>query len=833
MNKLKYMILALAAVLSFATISCTQEDDYTRGEPDLEGCFGVYFPSQEASSKTITLDPSDRRRVKVTVAREFADVDYDITVPVEITADDIFEVDDIVFEGGATSTSFWINFQDAEIGERYTCTVEVTDPQYVSEYRTKANYITINVVVVSWDEIGTGTFLDYNFSNTQTGEPMTVETKVYRNSNDKNLYRVDDPYTGFMQAAGAVSSTVAPEYFEFRVLQRGQEFVAFDGAQPVSIPVDDLVHYEPIFTAYADPSYGDAYLYHPSLLNGYEDPMTWYDNRVLSWQDAGKTLPGVVQLAPSLYFPNAGGYAPEISAMIVFPGAKLTDYTLSIVPGLSENGVVPVTVTLGVDIAKVKYAVFSGELGAAQLTEKTDAIIAGTIKCEEFTESGTYTIKDLKTTGLYTLVAVAYDVNGKNVGHTNSVFGFLKAGETNPVSINCGLIVSDKYAPEGFTSENSIEFYIYGSDIKNAYYGLYRKKDVEEKYESVINDLKSIAVSNAELEAINGSGLSDVFIRLNSGMEYVLIVCASNGFEEKIVMAEAKLNGEINPLQMTYDLDMLSPAESRHDYVKEWTFWSGTPDSNGRVEVGPLTISDGGVETMKVENEDGTESEIEVEYLKVKGFWKPVVDEDYIKDDTMKWQYYGGAIVPLHGHVGEFRNSSGEVLNLEMISFFTNGNGGYADGALCGAFTEDGHIAFVDMETGVYEDMGGYWFTSLGVFDANGNYLGDMINYDEMMFIDPEKLPSGKTADQPQAQSMLKRVKSDFQKNYNFVEYKHYQLYRAIDNVFGKASSFDQKAGLDLGFERPQADCTIEASSDMNNGTLRYFGKPGAASSRK
>jgi hypothetical protein len=832
MNKLRYMIIALTAMLSFAAISCNQEEPYTPGEQDVEGCFGVYFPSQEASSNTITLDPNDRRRVKITVAREVSDVDYDVTVPVEISGDDIFEVEDIVFEGGAASTSFYVHFSDAEVGERYTCTIEVTDPAFVSSYRTKANYITFDVVVVSWDEIGEGTYLDYNFSNSQTGEPMTVKTKIYRNSNDKNLYRVDDPYTAFMQSMGALASTKAPEYFEFRVLQRGQEFIAFDGAPAVTIPIEDLVHYEPIFTAYADPSYGDAYLYHPCLLNGYEDPMTWYDNRVLSWKDSGKTMPGVVQLAPSLYFPAAGGYAPSISSLIVFPGAKLNDYTMNIVAGLSENGEVPVTVTIGEDVAKVKYAVFDGELGAAQLTEKTDGIIAGKIECKEFKTSGEYKIKDLKATGLYTLIAVAYDKNGNNVGHTNLVFGFLKAGETNPVSINCGLIVSDKYAPEGYDSKNSLEFYIYGSGIKKAHYGLYRKKDVEEKFESVMADLRSYSASEPELDAINGTGLTDVFIRLNSGMEYVLVVCASNGFEEKVVMAEAKLNGEINPLQMAYDLDMLTPAETRTEYCREWTFYAGTPDSNGRTEVGPLTITDGGTEILEIENEDGTKEDIEVEYLKVKGFWQPVIDAGYLKDDTMKWEYYGGAIVPLHGKVGSFKSGNGDNLNLEMISFFTSGNGGYADGALCGAFTEDGHIAFVDMETGVFEEWGSWWFTSLGVFDSKGNYQGDMIAYDEMMFIDEDKL-SSKAAAQTSVQSQLQQVKANYQKNYNFVEYKRHQFHKAIDSVFGAVPSFGAKAGLDTGFERPQAGCIVEPVTDMSTGTLRYKGKPGSVSSRK
>ena len=49
MNKLRYMILAMTAMLSFAAISCNQEEEYTPGKPDSEDCFGVYFPSQDAT----------------------------------------------------------------------------------------------------------------------------------------------------------------------------------------------------------------------------------------------------------------------------------------------------------------------------------------------------------------------------------------------------------------------------------------------------------------------------------------------------------------------------------------------------------------------------------------------------------------------------------------------------------------------------------------------------------------------------------------------------------------------------------------------------------------
>lgn len=824
MNKLRYMILAMAAILSFAAISCAPVEEYTPGQPDIEGCFGVYFPTQEASSKTITLEPTDKRRVKVTVSRGTAD--GDITVPFELTDEEgIFEVDDIIFEDGQTSTSFHVYFDDAVIGEKYSCTIEVTDPLYVSNYRVYANYITINVIIASWEELGEATVIDQSFKNSQTNVPLTATTKVYRNGTDNNLYRVDDPYAKYMEAAGALSPTAGPDYFEFRVLQRGESFTPYEGFDAVTIPVDNMVFYEPIFTFYKDGQYGDAYYYHPSYLDGYEDPMLWYENRVLTWQDDEKTMPGLVQLAPSFYFPSAGGYAPEPLITIVFPGAKLTDYTMSIKAGLPENGEIPINFTLGEDVAEVRYAVFSGTLSEDKITENADALIAKTIEYETISEGGEYILSNLGKTGPYTIVAVGFDKDGNKVNYAYDSFGYLKAGDTNPVTANCGVIVSDKYAPEGYTSENSLEFYIYGKDLTSVCYGLYRQKDFDEKYDSVIKDLMRMECSEAELEAINTTGLSDVFIRLNSGMEYVLVVYASNGYEGKILSAGAKLNGELDPLQMTYELDVLRPASSKADYCKEWAFWTGTPDSNGRVEVGPVTITDGGIETVKIKNEDGSEGEMEVEMLNVKGFWKPAVDEKYLKDDTMKWQYYEGAIVPLHDEVGVYTNQSGERLTMAMISFFESGNGGFVDGAVCGAFTDEGNVAFVDMETGNFPGEGAWWFTALCAFSSDGEYLGEVLAYDEMLFADPANLPEKET-DSTEAQ--LQQVKIEFQKNFNYVEYKQFQIYTAIDNVFGDVNikSFNHRAELDITPVNTPVKCSLEPTGKPSS-NLRS-GKPGS-----
>lgn len=823
------MIYALLAVFSLIAVSCTQQDVYAPGKQDLEGCYKVYFPSQTVSAGLVTIEESASPVVKVTVIRELAD--DDITVPFELTGDDVFEVDDIIFEDGQTESTFMVRFPTAEMGKTYTCTIEVKDPQYVSNYRLTSNYITISVVRESWEEIGEATYIDSWFSDSK-GQPISTKVKVYKSKNKKGEFRVNDPYTEFWTSVGMSIRDYPAPYFKFRILEKGERITPYNGAPEVVIPVSDMVFYESYCTGFYDSqNKGTHWYFHPGMIVNYEDPVTWYDNRILSYLDNENTMPGVVQLAPSPYIPNVGGWDPTPIVKIVFPGAKLTDYSLSVKAELPEDGKIPVNFTFSEDIAKVNYAIFEGELNESELTEKTDAMLAGKIRGTTITEAGEYIISDIGKTGIYTLIAIAYNSEGKSVNNTSTSFGYLKAGETNPVIFNCGLILSDKNTPLGYTSENSVEFYMYGEEIRSGYYGLYRKRDYDEDYEGVLANLRNNPLSETMLKEINGTGYNDIFINLNSGMEYVFVVLVSNGYEEKIVASEVKLNGEINPLQMTYDLGMLVPAQSKADFCKEWAFWSGTPTSNGRYPVGPVKVKDGGNKTETIENEDGTTSEVKIEYLEVSGFYKPVIDAGYIKDDTMKWEYYEGAIVPLHGVIGNFKDGSGQNLNLVMLSFFTGGNGFNADGAVCGAFTEEGNIAFVDMETGIYDDYGKYWYTSLEVFDSNNQHLGAMIEYDEMMFVDPANVPEDKKSSQ-QTFSRLQNVKTEYQKNFNCVELNRFQMYSAIDKVFGKreVKSYHQHSGLDIESEKVQIDHKIEKSS--GNAGVMSFGTPGAVQPR-
>ena len=63
-------IWVLAALLPFVLFSCKKAElTYEPGEPDLANCYGVYFPTQEASGSH-TFDPEMDRIITVTVARK-------------------------------------------------------------------------------------------------------------------------------------------------------------------------------------------------------------------------------------------------------------------------------------------------------------------------------------------------------------------------------------------------------------------------------------------------------------------------------------------------------------------------------------------------------------------------------------------------------------------------------------------------------------------------------------------------------------------------------------------------------------------------------------------
>ena len=87
MKRILSYIFMFGAVAALTLSSCAKKEVYQPGESDSETCYGVYFPSQEASGSH-TYDPEMEKSISVTIARnqEKPFIDNAITVPYVLKA---------------------------------------------------------------------------------------------------------------------------------------------------------------------------------------------------------------------------------------------------------------------------------------------------------------------------------------------------------------------------------------------------------------------------------------------------------------------------------------------------------------------------------------------------------------------------------------------------------------------------------------------------------------------------------------------------------------------------------------------------------------------------
>ena len=144
-------ILLAAAVTALAVVSCQKEEQVKPGTPDPEGCYGVYFPVQEATGSH-TYDPDMYRSVTFTVAR--TNTNGAITVPFTVVSDnkDVFKFGEIAFADGQDETELDVTFDDIEEGKTCSFSVQLNDDNaYVSHYNSGAIALDFSVIVVKWE----------------------------------------------------------------------------------------------------------------------------------------------------------------------------------------------------------------------------------------------------------------------------------------------------------------------------------------------------------------------------------------------------------------------------------------------------------------------------------------------------------------------------------------------------------------------------------------------------------------------------------------------------------------------------------------------------------
>ena len=178
-NIAKYLFAIAAA--AFTITACEKETEVKPGEPELDGCYGVYFPVQDASGDHV-FNPTQDPKIEITVAR--TNTEGAITVPVTATYSEegVFTMTDIVFADGQAETTFTLSFDKAAEGVNYAAHFVIEDNKYASIYSSNATGLDFSVLRVAMKEFQTEdgsktanlTFTDDNFWG-EVHDEITIE----------------------------------------------------------------------------------------------------------------------------------------------------------------------------------------------------------------------------------------------------------------------------------------------------------------------------------------------------------------------------------------------------------------------------------------------------------------------------------------------------------------------------------------------------------------------------------------------------------------------------------------------------------------------------------
>lgn len=520
------------AVPFFALASCDNEEEYKPGEPDVDGCYGVYFPSQEIKTN---YEPTEALEFTVTAARKVEK--GAISVPLEIIGNEkgYFELPSTIdFADGEAETSFTVKFSKAPLGEQLSLSLQITDPQYVSKYSSFDASVSASVIIEKWISLGKGKIRDDCFSTFyKTGNPEW-EVEILENDSQKGFYRLVDPYgDNFPYSKQGTYDKSKTYYFE----------VHAEDPSGVYIPVQ-----------YIGRDWGEGMMMIGSIAGLKIAQGATLDSQK-SAGNTGTLEKGIITFPKNTLafgeanYNNGGLYAANKDGMfrICLPGAVPVDYALSATFGYSSEGALPIAFKMGADIASVKYAIYQGKLADADIKTNVTAI-AGNKEpnAKVVGETGVESVT-LAKTDVYTLVAVGFDSKGEAQASVAGSFNYVakEDSEKHAVVVNAGLELTNRFEGAGVTKINSISFYVYGSKLTDVKIGLYDKATVDKAgMDAVYKDvLAGASLKDEILEKINNGGYSDVFTKLNPLTEYVMVVWATNGYLQKFVTASLSTDG--------------------------------------------------------------------------------------------------------------------------------------------------------------------------------------------------------------------------------------------------------------------------------------------------
>lgn len=542
MKKIIY-IFTVAVLAALSVVSCKKEQaPHEAGEPDLAGCYGVYFPSQEAAGSH-TYDPSQEPVVSFTVARKVTT--GDITVPVTVTAseDNIFQVGTLSFADGQKEASLTVKFPDAQEGTQYDLNLRITDPQYASTYSAANPSIDFSVMRVQWQY----------FLNPVTNEKALIQFDQSWWGETAygyiKYYEVDGVRTCFTETVKHIVNGEENDNPGFWGYGEDYEwtFVWYPKVEHPSVEGATLIMLPFQPTGYVHSSLGMIYGGDEICArNFWGSNYDWMsnalkDNFTTSYYDGnGGFYFGVFAYTNE----ESSGWQPsdKYDTIGIAEGFTRVDFDMTLKTDFTEGGYTPVYMETGVDIVSLKYAVYEGSLNAVQVEARATAIEAGedaseTYDAFEYSEEtgknyGALAIAPEKS-GEYTVVLVAYDKNGavQNVGYIT--VNHICAEDVEENQVNISLFTEPTPARyTSFTEYDSFAFGIGGKGIEDAHVGIFPANKVNAAALEAVKYDESGAyqLPDYAIEAIGQEGgYYDVVSGLAPGTAYCVVVWATNG----------------------------------------------------------------------------------------------------------------------------------------------------------------------------------------------------------------------------------------------------------------------------------------------------------------
>ena len=550
-----YRILIALLAFSFIAVSCKDKEyEYIPGEQDVAGCYGVYFPTQDASGSHV-YDPNMDRSVAITVSRTNSSGAINVPYTVTSSEEGVFNFGTINFADGQTETELVVTFPNAKVGVDYSFSVQIEDNQYASLYNEGAIALDFSVLIVEMKTFKTEdgkadakvTFTDMNF--------LEEVHKV-----DLNYYEVDGVrycetsggetiYSGNgLSGSGPFGTDVQLKFKWYTNRKVTVDDVEYDWIEVEPSNTGFTSSNRPIYMGDYFHMRADMGLSNGNYADSYERYTKSTDGYLPSYYDGHG---GFIFNAAYWIHGTTSWYGYKNSTPVaIAEGYLRVDYSLDLYPDYTQNGVTPIDVEAGVDVANIKYAVYEGELTATQVGYKIEAITAGTeegvvtfsdfeIDEEEAVKYATLGV-EMDKTAEYTIVAVAYDDKGKPQNNASATFRHIAAGDTEEYAVDINVLTEAtpvRYTETGnYDQYTSFAFAVYGSDITVAHLAVVRSTQLSNSLLSTLKYSDDYAVSEDVLAKINGEGgYYDVASGLAANTEYAVVVWATNGSEDKFV----------------------------------------------------------------------------------------------------------------------------------------------------------------------------------------------------------------------------------------------------------------------------------------------------------